>query len=182
MKKLNQFLNFTFLVLLFTSPLLVGCGEGEREIMFPDLPQSVTVKIEDVPEGAMFKLNIPTDPTAYSKHKNNLDETVIAYNDTEEYTVKQTFNKTFPLETEKPNFVLDLICTYVDPISENSSNSIGLTVQFNGEGSFNKGNHSKVYPFEVGTTIIVVSTFSQYDGISSFVRCFTPPSGPHPYQ
>ncbi|MDE0086154.1 MAG: hypothetical protein OXU23_10610, partial [Candidatus Poribacteria bacterium] len=68
MKKLNQSLKLTVFVSLFTLPFLIGCAETEREIMFPnlDLPESVTVMIKDVPEGAAFNLNISTN---YSKHK-----------------------------------------------------------------------------------------------------------------
>ena len=180
MKKLNQFLSFTIFVFLLTSLLFAGCGEGDREIMFPDLdlPESVTVIVEDVPEGAAFNLNISTD---YSEHKNNFGNTVYIYNYNEEYTVTQNFNKTFPLETEERTIVLGLICTHVSPIKENGSNSIRLIVRFNGEGNyFDKGNHDAVHPFEVGTTINAQSTFSRYEGISRSASRFTHTSEPPP--
>ena len=181
MKKLNQFFGLIVIVFLLTSPFLMGCGEGKREIMFPnlDLPESVTVKIEDVPEGTAFNLNISTDS---SEHKSNFGDTVFIYNYNEKYTVTQNFNKTFPLETEEPTIVLDLICTHVGPIKENSSNSIRLIVRFNGEGDFELGNHDTVHPLEVGTTITAQSTFSRYDGTSRSASRFIHLSGLHPYQ
>ena len=179
MKKLNQFLSFTVIALLLPSSFLIGCGEGDREIMFPnlDLPESVTVIVEDVPEGAAFNLNISTD---YSEHKNNFGNTVYIYNYNEEYTVTQNFNKTFPLETEERTIVLGLICTHVGPIKENGSNPIRLIVRFNGEGNFDNGNHDAVHPFEVGTTINAQSTFSRYEGTSRSASRFTHISEPPP--
>lgn len=181
MKKLNQSLKLTVFVSLFTLPFLIGCAETDREMMFPnlDLPESVTVMIEDVPEGAAFDLNISTN---YSKHKSNFGGTVLVYNYSEEYTVTKDFNKTLPLEAEEPTIALDLICTHVSPMSEDSSNSIRLIVRFNGEGNFDRGNHNEVHPFEVDTTISVVSTFSRYDGTSRSATRFTDFSEPHPYQ
>lgn len=180
MKKLNQSLKLTVFVFLFTLPFLIGCAETEREIMFPnlDLPESVTVMIKDVPEGAAFNLNISTN---YSKHKSNFGDTVFICNYNEEYVVTQNFNKTFPLEAEEPTIALDLICTHVGPMSEDSSNSIRLIVRFNGEGNFDKGNHNEVHPFEVDTTVSVVSIFSRYDGTTRSAIRITDFSEPHSY-
>ena len=179
--KLNQFFSFTVLAFLFTAIFLIGCGEWDREIMFPDLdlPESVTVTIENVPEGAAFDLGISTD---YSEHKNNFGNTVYIYNYNEESIVAQDFNKTFPLETEERTIVVILTCTHVGPISENTFNSVRLRVRFNGEGDFEKGNHDAVHPFEVGTTITAQSTFSRYDGTSRHANRSTHIIESHPYQ
>lgn len=173
MKKLNQFLSFTVIVFLFTSSFLIGCSERDREMRFPhtDIPESVTVMVKDVPEGSRFDLTISSD---YSKHKDNLGSTVIIYNISEKYTVTQNFNKTFPLEAEEPTIDLNLICTYVGPTSEDSSNSFHLIIRFNGDGNFYRGNHNDVLPLEVGTTINVRSRFSRYDGTSKSVSSFEP--------
>ena len=180
MKKLNQSLKLTVFVSLFILPFLIGCAETDRVMRFPnlELPESVTVMIKDVPEGAAFNLNISTN---YSKHRGNFGNTVYIYNYNKEYTVTQNFNKTFPLATEEPTIALDLICTHVGPISEDIANSIRLIVRFNGEGNFDKGNHNEVHPFEVDTTISVVSIFSQYDGTTRSATRITDFSEPYSY-
>ena len=60
--KLNQFFSWTALVFLFALPFLIGCGEDERNMAFPnlDLPDSVTVTVE-APAGAAFDLSVSSD-------------------------------------------------------------------------------------------------------------------------
>lgn len=174
--KLNRFLSFFVLCHLFLSPFFSGCAKGEGEIIShnPDLPDSVTVKIIDVPEGAVFNLEISTD---YSKHKDNIGDTVFVYNNNEKYSVIEDFNKIFPLETEERTISVDLNCTKVDTVSENSPKTIRLIVQFNGEGNFDIGNHDKVHSFEYGTSLQLRSTFSRYNGIAKSSCSFTYLSG-----
>ena len=173
MRKSNQFLSFTVIAILVTSSFFIGCSERDREMRFPhtDIPESVTVMIKHVPAGASFNLDISTD---YSQYKDNLGAIVIVHNYSEEYTVTQNFNKTFPLEAEEPTIDLGLICTHVGPVSEDSSNSVRLIVRFNGDGNFYRGNHNEVLSVAVGTTINVRSTFSRYDGTSKSVSSFEP--------
>ncbi|MDE0317077.1 MAG: hypothetical protein OXM61_19530 [Candidatus Poribacteria bacterium] len=173
MKKLNQSLKLAVFVSLFTLPFLISCSERDREMRFPhtDIPESVTVMIKHVPEGASFDLDISTD---YSQHKDNLGAIVIVHNYSEEYTVTQNFNKTFPLEVEEPTIDLGLICTHVGSTSEDSSDSIRLIIRFNGDGNFYRGNHNEVLPVKVGTTINVRSRFSRYDGTSKSVSSSKP--------
>lgn len=179
MRKSNQFLSFTMITFLFTLSFLIGCSEGERELMFPDtdIPDSVTVTVEDVPEGSVFNLDISTD---YRKYKDNLGSIVIDYNYNEKYTVSKNFSKTFPLEVEEPAIAVGLLCTHVGSASKNDLDTIRLIVRFNGDGNFDKGNHNEIHPFEVGTTINVLSTFSRYEGTSQSVSRFTNNSTPPP--
>lgn len=181
MKNLNQWLSIVVIVFLFSSFFLIGCSEWNREMMFPDLdlPDSVTVMIQDIPEGAAFKLSISTDYTKYTSTFGN-SRTIHHYN--EKYGVTENFNKTFELETEEPTLALDLICTHLGTTSEDESNSIRLIVRFNGDGNFDKGNHNDLHPIEVGTTIHLLSAFSRYEGTSRYASRITDLSGPFPYE
>lgn len=167
MKKMNPFFKITFFVSLFTLPFLIGCAETDREMMFPDtdIPESVTVMIKDVPEGAEFELNISMD---YSEHKDNFGSPVIVYNHNymEKYFVTQDFSETMLFDSEEPRISVKLTCTMVDPINENSASSVHLIVQFNGDGNFDRGNHNLMQPIKLGSFISVQSAFSRYDGVS----------------
>lgn len=164
---------------LLTLSLLIGCSEGDRVMIFPDtdIPESVTIMVEDVPKGTVFNLDVSTD---YNKYKDNVGSIVIEYNYNEKYTVTNTFSKTFPLEDKEPTIAIGLLCTHDGSTSEDYLNSIRLIVRFNGDGNFDKGNHNEIHPFEVGTTINVQSTFSQYEGVSRSVSRFNHNSIRHP--
>lgn len=165
MKKMNQFLPLTILIFLFTLPFLTGCAETEREMMFPDtdIPESATVTVE-VPAESEFKLLISTD---YRNDRDNFGDKVIIHNNEEKYSVTQDFSETFSLDTEDPHISVKLTCTKIDSMNENSSNSVRLIVQFNGDGNFDRGNHNQLLqPIELGSFINVQSAFSQYDGVS----------------
>ena len=179
MRKSNQFLSFTMITFLLTLSFLIGCSEGDREMMFPDtdIPESVTIMVEDVPEGSVINLDISTD---YRKYKDNLGSTVIDYSYNEKYTVTKNFNKTFPFDDEEPSIVIGLFCTHTDPSSEDNLDAIRLIVRFNGDGNFEGVNHNKIHPIEVGTNIYLISTFSQYEGTSQSVRRFHDDSIPPP--
>ena len=179
MRKSNQLLSISVITFLISLFFLIGCSEGDRELMFPDtdIPESVTVTVEDVPEGSVFNLDISTD---YSKYKDNLGSIVIKYNYNEKYSVTKNFSKTFPLEAEEPAIAIGLFCTHAVPVSEENLDTIRLIVRFNGDGNFDKGNHNEIHPFEVGTTINVLSAFSRYEGTSQSVSRFTNNSIPPP--
>ncbi len=179
MRRSDQFLSVTIITFLLPLSFFIGCSEGDRELIFPDtdIPKSVTVTVEDVPEGTVFNLDISTD---YSKYKDNLGSIVIEYNYNEKYTVTKNFSKTFPLEAEEPSIVIGLFCTHAGSVSEDKLDTIRLIVRFDGDGNFDKGNHNEIHPFEVGTTINVLSTFSRYEGTSQSVSRFTNNSTPAP--
>ncbi|MCE2399527.1 hypothetical protein J4G08_01425 [Candidatus Poribacteria bacterium] len=164
MKKLNPFLSFIVIVFLLTFPFLIGCSEGDREMMFPntDIPESVTVTVE-APAEAAFNLIISTD---YREEKDNFGNKVIIHNNEKNYSVTQDFRETIFFDSEEPRISVKLTCTKIDSINENSSNSVHLIVQFNGDGNFDRGNHNHRQPIELGSFISVQSTFSRYDGVS----------------
>ncbi|RKU28361.1 hypothetical protein C6497_09070 [Candidatus Poribacteria bacterium] len=179
MRVTNLFLCITIITFLLTVSSLIGCSEGNRVIQFPntDLPESVTVMIQDVPEGTAFNLDISTD---YSLYKDSLGSTVIDYNYNEKYTITKNFSKTFPLSDEEPTIALSLICTNVNPTSDDHINSIRLIIRFNGDGNFNYGNHNDIHPIEVGRNIYIISTFSRYEGTSKSVKSFLDDNTPPP--
>lgn len=165
MKRLNQFLSFTIFVFLLISPLFTGCAETESGMIFSDtdIPESATVTVE-APAEAEFKLLISTD---YREEKDNFGNTVIIHNNEKKYSVTQDFSETFSLDSEDPHLSVKLTCTKIDSMSENSSNSVRLIVQFNGDGNFDRGNHNQLLqPIEEGSFINVQSAFSRYDGVS----------------
>ena len=164
MYKMNQFLILIAFASLFTLFFLTGCAETEREIMFPntDLPESATVTVEATTE-AEFKLIISTD---YRKEKNNFGKNVIIHNSEKEYAVTQDFSETIYFDSEEPRISVNLTCTNIDSINDNSGNSVHLIVQFNGDGNFHRGNHNHNQPIELGSFINVQSVFSRYDGVS----------------
>lgn len=165
MKKLNQFLKLTVFASLFILPFLTGCAETEREMMFlaTDIPESATVTVE-VPAEAAFKLFISTD---YRKEKDNFGNTVIIHNSEKEYSVTQDFSETISFDSEEPRISVKLTCTKIDSMSENSSNSVRLIVQFNSDGNFDRGNHNHLLqPIKLGSFINVQSAFSRYEGVS----------------
>ncbi len=177
MKKLNQFLKLTVFASLFTLPFLTGCAETEREMMFldTDLPESAIVTVE-VPAEAEFKLLISTD---YSKEQDNFGSTVIIHNKEKEYSVTQDFSETISFDSEEPRISVKLTCTKIDSMSENSSNSVRLIVQFNGDGNFDRGNHNQLLqPIELGSFVSVQSTFSRYEGVSYRIERDTGPGMP----
>ena len=172
MKKLNRFLSLTVFASLLTISFLIGCAETEREMIFPDtdLPESATVSL-DVPTGTTLKLLISTD---YREEKDNLGNTVILHNSEKEYTVTQDFNKTILFDSEEPRISVKLTCTKIGSVPENSSNSVHLIIQFNGDGNFDRGNYNQVHPIEMGTFISLQSAFSRYEGTSKRWK-YSPP-------
>lgn len=166
MKKLNLFLRLAVFASLLTFPFLIGCAESEREIIFPDLelPESVTIVIEDVPKGTTLNLAVSTD---YNIHRDNLGYTVIIHNKEEKYSVTEDFSKTIIFDSEEPSISVKLTCTKIDSINENSSNSVHLIVQFNGDGNFDRQNFNHKTPFELGTYISLQSLFSRHVGTST---------------
>ena len=173
MKKLNIVFSFTAFAFLLISSFLTGCAEGERELMSPDrdLPESVTIIVE-APAEAAFKLVISTD---YREEKDNFGNKVVIHNNEKEYAVTQDFSETFSLDSEEPHISVKLTCTNIDSMNDNSSNSVRLIVQFNGEGNFDRGNHNQVLPIELGAFINVQSAFSRYDGASYRIERDTDP-------
>ncbi|MDE0483190.1 MAG: hypothetical protein OXI67_11465 [Candidatus Poribacteria bacterium] len=174
MKKLNQSLKLTVFVFLFTLPFFTGCAETEREMMFPDtdLPESATVTVE-VPAEAVFNLIISTD---YREERDNFGNKVIIHNNEKKYSVTQDFSETFSLDSEEPHISVKLTCTKIDSMSNNSSNSVRLIVQFNGDENFDRGNHNQLLqPIELGSFINVQSAFSRYDGVSYRIESDTGP-------
>ena len=173
MKKLNQFLKLTVFVFLFTLPFIMGCAETDRVMRFPnlELPESATVSL-DVPTGAEFKLLISTD---YRKEKSNFGSTVIMHEKEKVYSVTQDFRETIHFDSEEPGLSINLKCTESGFGSEEHPDSLRLIVQFNGDGSFNRGNHDKVYPFRLDTSISIQTSFSRYEGTSQRIRFSTDP-------
>lgn len=169
MRKSNQFLSFIIINFLISLPLLSGCSEGDRDLMLSDtvIPESVTIMVEDVPDGSVINLDISTD---YRKYKDNLGSTVIDYNYNEKYSVTKNFNKTISFDDEEPTIAIALLCTHVGTVSENGLDTIRLIVQFNGDGNFEEVNHNKIHPIEVGTNIYLISSFNRYEGISQSVN------------
>ena len=179
MRKSNQLLSISVITFLISLFFLIGCSEGDRELMLSDtyIPESVTIMVEDVPEGSVINLDISTD---YRKYTDNLGGTVIDYNYNEKYTVTKNFNKTFPFDDEEPSIAIGLFCTHAVPVSEDDLDTIRLIVRFNGDGNFEGVNHNKIHPIEVGTNIYLISSFSRYEGISQSVNRFTNNSTPPP--
>ena len=166
MKKLNQFLPLTILAFLFILPFLTGCAETEREMMFPDreLPESVTISIEDVSEGATLNLAISTD---YKERRDNFGNKVIIHNNEEKYTVTENFSKTLPLIVpDERSLSVKLKCTAFESENDEGTDSLRLIIQFHGNGNFDNGNYNQVHPIELGTSINLQSAFSLYDGTS----------------
>ena len=89
-EKTESILRLAVFASLLTFPFLIGCAESEREIIFPDLelPESVTIVIEDVPKGTTLNLAVSTD---YNIHRDNLGYTVIIHNKEEKYSVTRRF-------------------------------------------------------------------------------------------
>ena len=150
--KLNQFFSFAVIVFLFTSPFLIGCGEDERYMAFPnlDLPDSVTVTIE-APAGAAFDLAVSSD---YREEKDDLGNRLIVHNTEQEYSFTENFSQTFPLvdsetfplvDPDERYFSVKLKCTALESESDENTGSIHLIIKFNGEGNFDKGNRDRTF-------------------------------------
>lgn len=173
MKNWNWFINLTVIASLIILTFLMGCAETEREMRFPDreLPESVTIVIEDVPNGTTLNLAISTD---YNELMDNYGNNVIIHNREEKNVVTEDYSKTIIFDSEEPNISVKLTCTEIESKNENSSNSVRLIVQFNGEGNFDKGNHDQRPPIALGTSMSLQSAFSRYDGTSKSWQ-YTPP-------
>lgn len=173
MKNLNRFISHTFFASLLILPFLMGCAESEREIRFPDreLPESVSIVIEDVPKGATLNLAVSTD---YNEYRNNFGNKVFIHNREEKYSVTEDFSKTIIFDSEEPSISVKLTCTEIESKNENSSNSVRLIVQFNGGGNFDRGNHDQRSPIALGTSMSLQSAFSRYDGTSKIWE-YSPP-------
>ena len=193
--KLNQFFSWTALVFLFALPFLIGCGEDERNMAFPnlDLPDSVTVTVE-VPAGAAFDLSVSSD---YREERDDLGNKFIVHNKEQKYSFTENFNQTFPLvdssevfplvDPDERYFSVQLKCTALESGSDEDTDSFRLIIKFNGEGNFDAGNRDRTFStqpisieslwdslnpddihgfFKVGTLINVRTIFSRYNGIS----------------
>ena len=194
--KLNKFFRFTLLVFLFALPFLIGCGEDESDMAFPnlDLPDSVTVTVE-VPAGAAFDLAVSSD---YREERDDLGNRFIVHNKEQKYSFTEDFSQTFPLvdsdvfplvDPEERYFSVKLKCTALESESDEDTDSFRLIIKFNGEGNFDEGNRDRTFStstqpisieslentknpddipgfFEVGTLINVRTIFSRYNGIS----------------
>ena len=150
--KLNQFFSFAVIVFLFTSPFLIGCGEDERYMAFPnlDLPDSVTVTIE-APAGTAFDLAVSSD---YREEKDDLGNRLIVHNTEQEYSFTENFSQTFPLvdsetfplvDPDERYFSVKLKCTALESESDEDTGSIHLIIKFNGDGNFDKGNRDRTF-------------------------------------
>ena len=173
--KLNQFFRFTLLTFLFAFPFLIGCGEDERRMHFPDidLPDSVTVTVE-APAGAAFDLAVSSD---YREEKDDLGNKLIVHNTEQKYSFTEKFSQTFPLvdsgtfplvDPDERYFSVKLKCTALESESEEDTDSLRLIIKFNGEGNFDEGNRDKTFSTQhisVGRLINVQTIFSRYNGI-----------------
>lgn len=150
--KLNQFFSWTTLVFLFAFPFLIGCGEDERYMAFPnlDLPDSVTVTVE-VPAGAAFDLAVSSD---YREEKDNRGNKFIVHNTEQKFSFTENFSQTFPLvdsatfplvDPDERYFSVKLKCTALDSESDEDTESLHLIFKFNGDGNFDEGNRNRTY-------------------------------------
>lgn len=150
--KLNQFFSFTVLVFLFSLLFLIGCGEDERHMAFPnlDLPDSVTVTVE-APAGAAFDLAVSSD---YREERDDVGNKWIVHNTEQKYSFTENFSQTFPLvdsgtfplvDPDERYFSVKLKCTALESESEEDTDSIHLIIKFNGEGNFDEGNRDKTF-------------------------------------
>ena len=150
--KLNKFFRFTLLVFLFALPFLIGCGEDERYMAFPnlDLPDSVTVTVE-APAGAVFDLAVSSD---YREERDDLGNRFIVHNKEQKYSFTEDFSQTFPLvdsdvfplvDPDERYFSVQLKCTAFEPGSDEDTASLHLIVKFNGEGNFDEGNRDRTF-------------------------------------
>ena len=150
--KLNQFFSWTVLVFLFASSFLIGCGEEDRKMHFPDLdlPDSVTVTVE-VPAGAAFDLAVSSD---YREERNDLGNKFIVHNTEQKYSFTEDFSQTFPLldsaafplvDPDERYFSVKLKCTALESESDEDTDSFRLIIKFNGKGNFDDGNRDITY-------------------------------------
>ena len=198
--KLNKFCSWTAFVFLFTFPFLIGCGE-DRKMHFPnlDLPDSVTVTVE-APAGAAFDLAVSGD---FREEYNFRKERSIVHNKEQNYSFTENFSQTFSLvdssevfplvDPDERYFSVKIKCTALESESNEDTDSFHLTIKFNGDGNFDKGNRDKTFflgtantppvdeleeDFEdnlkdlpsyirLGQIIGVQITFSRYDGLGS---------------
>ncbi len=150
--KLNPFFSWTALVFLFALPFLIGCGEEDRKMHFPDidLPDSVTVTVE-VPAGAAFDLAVSSD---YREERDDLGNKFIVHNTEQKFSFTEDFSQTFPLvdseafplvDPDERYFSVKLKCTVLESESDEDTKSLHLIIKFNGEGNFDDGNRDRIY-------------------------------------
>ncbi len=150
--KLNKFCSWTAFVFLFTFPFLIGCGE-DRKMHFPnlDLPDSATVTVE-APAGAAFDLAVSGD---FREEYNFRGESSIVHNKEQNYSFTENFSQTFSLvdssevfplvDPDERYFSVKLKCTALESESDEDTDSFHLTIKFNGDGNFDKGNLDKTF-------------------------------------
>ena len=151
--KLNQFFSWTALVFLFALPFLIGCGEDESDMAFPnlDLPDSVTVTVE-VPAGAAFDLAVSSD---YREERNDLGNRFFVHNSEQAYTFTEKFIQTFSLvdssevfplvDPDERYFSVQLKCTALESENDEDTDSLRLIIKYNGDGNFDEGNYDKTF-------------------------------------
>ena len=150
--KLKKFFSWTALIFLFAFPFLIGCGEDERYMAFPnlDLPDSVTVTI-DVPAGAAFDLAVSSD---YREEKDDRGNKLIVHNTEQKFSFTEKFSQTFPLvdsaafplvDPDERYFSVKLKCTALESESDEDTESLHLIIKFNGDGNFDEGNRNRTY-------------------------------------
>lgn len=174
----NQFFSWTALVFLFALSFLIGCGEDERRMAFPnlDLPDSVTVTVE-APAGAAFDLAVSSD---YREERDDLGNRLIVHNSeqTDAFTenFSQTFSlvdsETFPLvDPDERYFSVKLKCTALESESDENTSSIHLIIKFNGDGNFDEGNRDRTYstqPISSESEEDLLDNVENIDGMSNF--------------
>ena len=177
--KLNQFFSFTVLVFLFSLLFLIGCGEDERYMRFPnlDLPDSVTVTVE-ASAGAAFDLAVSSD---YREEKDEIGNKLIIHNTEQKYSFTENFSQTFPLvdsgtfplvDPDERHFSVKLKCTALESGSDEDTNSLSLIIKFNGEGNFDEGNRDRTYSTQPISTESIVDLLDNTENIDDLPGFF----------
>ena len=160
--KLNQFFYITALVFLFALPFLIGCGEDERRMNFPnlDLPDSVTVTVE-APAGAAFDLAVSGD---FKEEVDFRGASSIVHNTEQKYSFTENFSQTFSLvdssevfplvDPDERYFSVKLECTAFESESDEDTDSFRLIIKFNGDGNFDRGNRDKTFFLQTANALI----------------------------
>ena len=150
--KLNKFFRFTLLVFLFALPYLIGCGEDESDMAFPnlDLPDSVTVTVE-VPAGAAFDLAVSSD---YREERDDLGNRFIVHNKEQKYSFTEDFSQTFLLgdsdvfplvDPDEQYFSVQLKCNALESESGEDTGSLHLIIKFNRDENSEEGNYDETF-------------------------------------
>lgn len=179
--RLNLFFSWTAVVFLFTFPFLIGCGEDERRMRFPDLdlPDSVTVTVE-APTGAAFDLAVSSD---YREERDDLGNRLIVHNSEQAVAFTENFSQTFSLvdssevfplvDADERYFSVKLKCTAFESESGEDTDSFRLIIKFNGDGNFDERNRDKTFFLRTANTLAedeLVPDFEDLEDVEDFLK------------